>query len=137
MTIIAGVRSLCLVLILASACDLRPAPKNQPGSGSAAAAVAPTPSPRLGAPVDSAACEAIGKHFAQVLIDTATDPAEKAVLEQERTRNVRRQGETCVANQWDENTRGCFLAAKTRIALQQCIASAPVPGGGGGSGSAR
>lgn len=85
----------------------------------------------------------IGEHFAQVLIDTSTDPAERAILEQERSRNVRRQGETCETGKWDQATRECFLRATTRQALQACIptvAGSAVPNGSGsaaaGSGSA-
>lgn len=133
--------SICALLALAS-CDLKPPPKAkaQPASAVADAGAPPKQPGNVGKPVTAAECLAVGEHFAQVLIDTATDPAERAILEQEKTRNVRRQGETCETNQWDEATRTCFLRATTRPALQACITAALPPAGSAaprtGSGSA-
>ena len=123
-------RALAVAFVLASplavvACELQPPPKQQPASATTTAPVdaagVPTPSPRVGTPVGSEECLKVGEHFAKVLVDTSTDPAERAILEQERTRNVRRQGETCETNHWDQATRDCFLRATTREALQACI----------------
>lgn len=134
--------SLCALLL--ASCDLQPPPKAKAQAPSAVADVATPPKQpgNVGKPVTAAECLAVGEHFAQVLIDTATDPAERAILEQEKTRNVRRQGETCETNQWDEATRTCFLRATTRPALQACITAAAPPAGSAaappavGSGSA-
>jgi hypothetical protein len=112
-----------IYLVLLAACDLKPAPKQSP----------PPPKPPAAVPVvfDAGAgadalmevtqpCVDVGVKVATIWIETSTSPTEKAQLEQERTKMVRRMAENCTKGSWDDAIRGCMLAATTRAALQQC-----------------
>jgi hypothetical protein len=57
---------------------------------------------------------------AQVFIDSAKDPAQKTVLEQERANMTRRTGEACTAQAWSDDARACFLKSKSPAELSAC-----------------
>lgn len=144
-----------LTLVGLAACELQPAPpKQEPppaptppaaapveGSGSAgSAAPAPTPAPPpvaaaadagvadAGPPklVISAPCMEIGAKFAQLMIDAAKDDqAQRMVREQERANMTRKTGEACTKQNWGEDARKCYLAAKTPEAFHACDSKLP------------
>jgi hypothetical protein len=62
----------------------------------------------------------VGMHFADVWINQAKDAQEKATLEQERTKLVRRTALACTIDNWPEEARGCIASATTREAIQVC-----------------
>ena len=78
----------------------------------------------MAAPADAmevtAACTDVGVHIAKIVIDSIKDPAQKAALEQDRTKLVRRAAETCTRDAWNEAARGCFLRSKSAPELEAC-----------------
>jgi hypothetical protein len=70
-------------------------------------------------PPVSAACEAAGTHIADVLIANA-DPAQKAVLQQDRPRLLKASGQSCAKNAWNDAKISCFNAATTMATLDTC-----------------
>lgn len=136
---------LSLLLLASAACDLQPPPKQRAAPTEPAATpptnMPPTPPPTLpvdagvapvadapaaAVPVDAALpevssqCLAIGAHIADVLIREATDPAQKAALEQDKTKIVRRSAEGCTRDAWSAEAQACFLKAQTVDAMQVC-----------------
>ena len=120
-----------------------PAPAAAPTEGSAAT---PPPAPPAGEPAPAATVDAgvappppavdggaaaaapseptseclqLGAHIAATLIDSA-EPAQKAALEQERTKIVRRSAEACTRDGWSAESKACFLAATSAPAMQEC-----------------
>ncbi|MFN0249107.1 MAG: hypothetical protein ACKV2T_19645 [Kofleriaceae bacterium] len=81
----------------------------------AAAPVAPPDAVETSAP-----CNDVGVKVAASIIETATDPAQKAALTQERDRIVRRVAEACTRDGWTKAQRDCFLTAKTAEDMQAC-----------------
>jgi hypothetical protein len=82
-----------------------------------AAAAAPPPVEPIGL---SKECTDVAVHIAEQVIKSVTDPAQKAALEQDRTKLVRRAGETCTRDKWSEAARKCFLAANSKDSLEAC-----------------
>jgi hypothetical protein len=68
----------------------------------------------------SPACVEVGSHFAGVFIANATDPGQKSVLEQERTKIVRSTAETCTTQAWSPDAIACFRATKTQPEITAC-----------------
>ncbi|MEO8702861.1 MAG: hypothetical protein ABI867_22645 [Kofleriaceae bacterium] len=130
-----------LLLSLICACDFKP-PKREVVAGSAAAApAAPVdavtaqlpPPPAVdagaavvavvdaGAPMDlTKECTDVAVHIAEQVIRSVSDPNQKAELEQDRTKLVRRAAETCTRDKWSDAARACFLAANTKETLEAC-----------------
>ncbi len=126
------------VLVLLAACELQPAPKQQPTS--AAPVVPPAPPaerapepPRAPAdagvaPADagepalaiSGPCMEVATHLAQVFIDKARDPALKLRLEQEHANMTRKMGAACTTQAWSDAARACYLAATQETAIRAC-----------------
>ena len=116
------------------ACDLRPAPKQEPKppppppAVTADAAVAPAVPDALADNVISgdangeptAECLAVGEHVASLWIDTAKDVAEKAALIQDRSKLVRKTAEACTQLKWGDAMRTCYLNVVTVEALKTC-----------------
>jgi hypothetical protein len=65
-------------------------------------------------------CTDVAVHIAEVVIGSIKDPAQKAALEQDRTKLVRRAAETCTVTKWNDAAQKCFLAAKEAPALEEC-----------------
>lgn len=121
-------RLLVLLAMLApfGACDLQPPVHKEPPAAPTPAEPAP-PAP----PPDAAAAEPdafdvtqpcldVATHITQVLIAEAKDPGQRAALEQEQTRIVRRAAEGCTRDQWLEAARACFLKADSVAAMEVC-----------------
>ena len=131
------------MFLLATACDLQPPKREVAGSatppgpppGVAVDAVAAPPPPVASdvAVTDAgaaritpdamdvtAACTDVGVHIAKIVIDSIKDPAQRAALEQDRTKLVRRAAETCTKDAWSEAARGCFLRSNTAPELEAC-----------------
>ena len=133
----------CLILFVLAACELQPAPKVPPPApapttavpatppGDAGVAVvadaAPAPSPPAAAEVSNP-CLETGAHVAQVLVDSAKDPAVKAQYEQARDKIVRATAEACTKQAWSEDARRCFVSAKVENDLRACEKKFPPPG---------
>jgi hypothetical protein len=123
------------LLVLLAACDIQPAPKKQPPPppGSPAESpkfVAPAPPPSLPEQpkVDTTKeCIEIGKHVAEVFVMSVTDPAQRSVFEQERTKIVRATAEACTTQKWPSEARGCYLAAGTPAEIKACETKFPPP----------
>lgn len=118
--------------VLAAACELQPAPKQQPAPPPPPPA-APVEAPKpvearaadagAGAPAPIAVtdqCVQIGVHVAGVLIAAATDPGQRSIYEQERAKMVRSTAEACTTQKWSAEASACYLAAKTPTALKDC-----------------
>jgi len=111
-------RAVVALLVLA-ACDFRPAPRREPPAPKAATpadagAVAPRPPP-TGDP-----CVDVGAHVGELWVATATDAAQKALYEQERTKTVRKTADVCTRDAWSEMARTCYLKAEKWLDLQGC-----------------
>jgi hypothetical protein len=129
-------------LFVLAACELRPAPKEQPAPPpppppvEAAKPVAPAPPPPPSAAEGSGsaarieitpACLEVAAKVAQVFIDGATDPAQKSVYEQGRANMTRKMGEACTVQGWSEAARKCYLATKTTDGVKACETKFPAP----------
>lgn len=136
-----------LLLILLAACDFEPAPpaKKAPapapvaaGSGSAQAA-APTPNQPPGPPpsqppqqqaADAGVADApmevkqecvdTGAHLAEVLISEAKDSTQKAAIEQDKTRMIRRVAEACTRDNWKPESLACFKKSTSSAEMDVC-----------------
>ncbi|HEY4243491.1 MAG TPA: hypothetical protein VGM88_26945 [Kofleriaceae bacterium] len=136
-------------VLTAGACDFQPgAPKRvapEPaGSGVGSAdpepvrEVVPTPpppaAPRVvappidaGSPEDaaaapsSAACEAAAAHYAQLMIDHATDPQIKAQYVQANAEMVKSTAATCVRLGWLPAQLECMTGATSAEAARDCV----------------
>lgn len=125
-----------IALVVLAACELKPAPKEQPAPpqpvpAEAAKPVRPPPPVVDPGPAGAAgsaaprveispACLQVGAKVAQVFIDSAKDPAQKTVYEQERANMTRKTGEACTTQGWSEAARKCYLATKTPAAIKAC-----------------
>lgn len=92
-------------------------PDAQAGSGSGAGSGAGSGS-AVAEPTKE--CLEVGVAIAELVISSTEDASQKAALEQDRTRLVRRAAEGCTRDGWSEGARKCFLAAKTVAALEAC-----------------
>jgi hypothetical protein len=100
-------RLVVIASIVLAACDLQPPPAKQ---------VEPT---QLSAtPEISATCLDAATNFANVFIAGA-DQTQRASLEQERARLVKRTEEACSAK-WSDSARACYASAKDMKALEAC-----------------
>lgn len=133
-------RFLVIVPLLLGACDLKPPPKKQapaaepaapPQPGPAAAPATPPPTAAQGSgapgaptpapqPEVSQPCLDVSAHIASVMIAETTDPSQRASLEQEKTKIIRRSAEACTRDAWPDAARACFQQATTVPALQEC-----------------
>ncbi len=65
-------------------------------------------------------CTDVSVHIADIVIASVTEPAQKAALEQDRAKLVRRAAETCTRDKWSDKAIKCFTAATAAPALEQC-----------------
>lgn len=137
----------CLLLSALGACELEPPPKKAapaattPPPVADPKAAAPTPPPATppanpppatppvanGAGSGSAAlppvsqpCLDVSGHIADALIAEAADPAQKAAMEQDKTKIIRRSAEACTRDAWKPPVLKCFMDAKTTAEMQVC-----------------
>lgn len=89
-----------------------PGPPTPPpaGAGSGSDALPPVSQP----------CLDVSGHIAQTLIGEAADPAQKAAMEQEKEKIIRRSAEACTRDNWKPEVRKCFLDAKNTEQMQIC-----------------
>lgn len=144
-------RALVVLIAIAGACDLQPAPKKAPPSATPAVTPpAATPNMPAAVPGDAGValavgdapaapkapadamdvtdrCLTLGAHVADVLLNEASDPSKKAALIQDRAKIVRRTAESCTRDAWNEPLISCYLAAKTQVTLQACRKPEPAP----------
>ncbi|HSD89239.1 MAG TPA: hypothetical protein VLB44_17040 [Kofleriaceae bacterium] len=128
------------LLLLLAACEIQPAPKKQPApvienAGSAQPAPPPAPPPAAAeaaiadagprAPEASEPCIAVAAHVAEVFIQSATDPAQKAVYEQEREKMIRATSEACTKQAWPDDAQKCYLVTKTPAEIKACETKFP------------
>jgi hypothetical protein len=120
-----------LLLLAVAACDLKPAPREKtpvPAPQVAADAAALPQDPFADAslhPPDvlmevTQPCMDVGVRIADVMISTTIDPSQRAALEQDRVKLVRRTAETCTRDAWPDAARQCFLRATSQVQLQEC-----------------
>src|SRR5687767_10745285 len=122
-------------LILLAACELQPAPKKQPAPPPPPPVEAqkPVEAPQIpaagsGAKIEiTAQCLEVAAKVAQVFIDSATDPAQKSIYEQERANMTRKTGEACTTQGWSEDARKCYLASKDPAGIKACEKQFPAP----------
>ncbi|MBL0214486.1 MAG: hypothetical protein IPQ07_11420 [Myxococcales bacterium] len=130
---------------LFTACEHEPAPKKAPPATAPTPAAAqdpgagatpptnpppnqppaPPPTAVTDAGVDalppvSQDCVDVSAHIADVLISEAKDPTQKATLEQEKTKIIRRSAEACTRDSWKAEVRACFLKSTTADQMQTC-----------------
>ena len=133
------------LFVLLAACEIQPAPKQAPPPPPPQEQAAKPVEP--GMPADAAApdapekieitpaCLTVAAKVAQVFIDSATDPAQKSIYEQERANMVRKTGEACSVQAWSENAHNCYLASKSPADIKACETKfpgrppRPTPGG--------
>jgi hypothetical protein len=120
---------LCVALL--AACELQPAPKQQPAPPAPtppepvpAKPVEPPPPPVVDAGPPrieiTADCMQVGSKIAQVFIESAKDAGQKAIFEQERANMTRKTGEACTTQGWNEAARKCYLATRTPAEIKTC-----------------
>lgn len=80
------------------------------GAGSGSAALPPVSQP----------CLDVAAHIAATLIAEASDPAQKAAMEQEKTKIIRRSAEACTRDAWKAEVMKCFTESKTTAEMQIC-----------------
>jgi hypothetical protein len=68
-------------------------------------------------------------HLADVMLSEAKDPAQKAALEQDKTKIVRRAAEACTRDAWKPSVLECFAKATTTEAMQICARDLAAPQG--------
>ncbi|MCX5744123.1 MAG: hypothetical protein NT062_16665 [Proteobacteria bacterium] len=145
-------RFACVLLAIVAACDLQPPPKKAPPPPPPAPVqlVAPDAAPAAPTPTDEAAaqpgsgsagsgrpvapkiqtrpeCLDIGVRVAMVLIDTTTDVAQKAALEQDRTKIVKSTAETCTKDSWSSEVIACLQKADNMSAMTACTRNLKAP----------
>jgi hypothetical protein len=132
---------LCLAVL--AACELQPAPKQQPAPAAPPAptpaepveAPPPTPEPGAGSAVRidiTPECMQVATRVAQVFIDSAKDPGQKSIYEQERANMTRKTGEACTTQGWSDAARACYLGTKQPADIKACERKhtlAPAPSG--------
>ena len=127
--------------LFAVACEHEPPPKKSaptqappPPAGSAATPPPNTPPPPPAAvdagvaaptaadeaPEPSQPCLDMGTHLAEVMLSEAKDPAQKAALEQDKTKIVRRAAEACTRDAWKPSVLECFAKATSTEQMQIC-----------------
>ena len=125
---------LAVVLLALAACQLEPPPKKKAEPAQTAAPSAPKapqlpqPEATADAPVPptpqiiqaSAPCINVAAHVVQVFIDTAKDPAQAAVYEQERMQMTKATAEACERQQWSDAAQACYNAAKDPPSIKAC-----------------
>jgi hypothetical protein len=94
-----------------------PPPVVVDGAGSGSAALAPVSQP----------CLDVSDRIAAAMIAETTDPGKKAVLEQERTKIVRKSAEACTRNAWKPEVMKCFMDSKTTVEMQECAKTLQPP----------
>jgi hypothetical protein len=97
-----------LLVVLVAACDLQPPPPAKQAE----------PTQVSSAPDVSATCLDAATNFANVFIAGA-DQTQRASLEQERARLVKRTEEACAAK-WSDGARACYATAKDLKGLEAC-----------------
>jgi hypothetical protein len=81
-------------------------------------------------------CLKLGAHLVDVVVASATDPAQKAIYEGERMQMTRSLAEACTKEPWSPESQKCYLATKTPAQIKACEKKFPVkPPAGAGSGS--
>ena len=99
-------------------------PGPPPGATVDAGVAAPPDAP----PEPTQPCLDMGTHLADVMLSEAKDPAQKAALEQDKTKIVRRAAEACTRDKWKPETLQCFAKATTTEQMQVCARDlAPPP----------
>lgn len=100
-----------------------PSPGTPPGPppGAPPAAVdAGVAAPPDAPPEPSQPCLDMATHLADVMLSEAKDPAQKAALEQDKTKIIRRAAEACTRDAWKPAVLQCFAKATTTEAMQIC-----------------
>ena len=142
------------LVLLATACEHEPPPKKSAPAQPAGAPTKPAtpppsntaptgtpPGPPPGVPVDAGVaappdappeptqpCLDMATHLADVMLSEAKDPAQRAALEQDKTKIVRRAAEACTRDKWKPETLQCFAKATTTEQMQICARDlAPPP----------
>jgi len=113
------------VLLVLAACDFRPAPPKPAPNQAAPAVAADAAAPAL--PPGGDGCLELGAHVGELWVATATDAAEKALYEQERTKTVKRMSDTCTRDAWSDVARSCYLKAQKWLDLEACAALIRAP----------
>jgi hypothetical protein len=140
---------IALVALLLAACELQPAPKQQPAPvieatpppppPADAAVAADAPAVDAGpAPIQaSPECLKLAAHLVDVVVASATDPAQKTIYEGERMQMTRSLAESCTNEPWSAASQKCYLATKTPAQIKACEKKfPPKPPAGAGSGAA-
>jgi len=113
-----------VVAIVAGACDFQPPPPKPPAAPPPPAAAADAQLEEVARPKPDAGdvsqpCLDAATHFAEVLIAATTDQTQRAALEQDRARLVRKTAEACTSK-WSDGARACYAAAHDLKDLEGC-----------------
>jgi hypothetical protein len=139
---------IALVAVLLAACELQPAPKQQPAPVIEAAPPPPPADAQIADAADvdagpapikaSADCLRLAAHLVDVVVASATDPAQKTIYEGERMQMTRSLAESCTNEPWSPESQKCYLATKTPAHIKACEKKFPLrpPATGSGAGSA-
>lgn len=71
-------------------------------------------------------CVQAGVHVADKLIADAPDAAQKATLERDKTKIVRRTAEACTTQKWSADAIKCYITAKSMAELRKCEKKLPL-----------
>lgn len=131
---------IAVVALLLAACELQPAPKNKPPVIETQPAPPPPPPADAAqadavvvdagpAPIDaSPECLRVAAHLVDVVVATATDPAQKSVMEGERMQMTRGMAEACTKSPWSPESIKCFGSTKTTAQIKACEKKFPPKG---------
>ncbi|MBA3459809.1 MAG: hypothetical protein H0T46_07600 [Deltaproteobacteria bacterium] len=147
-------RCLLLLLTVLAACEHEPPPKKAPPAvptppppidpANAQPPANPTPTPPPPTPpananpppVDAAIdapppvsqdCVDIAAHIADTMIAESKDPQQKAFIEQDKTKIIRRTAEACTRDSWKPEVLACFRKATKMEQMQICAKDLAAP----------
>jgi hypothetical protein len=96
------------------------------GAGSGQPAVATDAAIDAPAPV-SQDCVDIAAHIADAMIAETKDAQQKAFIEQEKTKIIRRTAEACTRDSWKPDVLDCFRKSTTTEQMQVCAKGLQAP----------
>lgn len=137
-----------MFLTVLAACEHEPPPKKAPPAPPAAPPAGdptkaqptppppptptppPPPPPNANQPPADAAIDApapvsqdcvdVASHIAETMIKESKDPQQKAFIEQEKTKIIRRSAEACTRDNWKPEILACFKKSTTTEQMQVC-----------------
>ena len=109
-----------LAFVALAACEIVPAPKQQPAPVVPLEAEPMVSDAAELVPPTAQTCEEIGKHVAAVMIAAAKDQAVRSILEQERDATAKKTAENCDAQKWTKAKLECYAQTRAPADVKAC-----------------